>query len=499
MNMTHEEIQKQRERINKAHAYVLEKVSQQRTKLLGRLPFFGRLALKLRPKLAIPEWDNVHTAAVAQDGTLIVNAEFAATLSDAQLCFVIAHEVLHPAMLYFDRMQGRIPRLWNMAHDYAINLIIKQMADQNIEVLPDCLCDDKYRDWSAEEIYDDLLKDAVLVSFAQSQCPACGGSGQQGDEQQQGGGSGQGDEQSDDGDEQGQGSGGSGEGQDGQQGGSGGSGGGNPCPTCKGSGKGSGQGLGGRGKGNDPTKDPLQGDGRNDLADSEDGKKANNGDKGARNRLDTDWKISIVAAAQAHEKQKGRGSLPGGLQRLIDEITDPKVDWREKLARWVGENGKLEDYTFGRPSRRSESVGQYLPSLKKYGYASVCVMVDTSGSIGDKMLKEGLSEIQGVCEDLGIGVRAVVCDAAVHDDVEVEDAYELAEHLSGGGGSNFCPAFDKLQEEGYEGVVIAFTDGDIWVPQTKPENLKGVLWCIYEGCHAPTEVYGETVKIPREA
>jgi len=434
MNTT--EQQKERKRVEKAQKYVLERISQGRTKLLGRLPFFGRLALKLRPRLAT-EYDQVSTAAVSMDGTLVVNPDFCKGLSDPQLCFVVAHEVLHPAMLYFDRMQGRIPRLWNMAHDYAINLIIKHMADANIELISDCLCDEKYRDWSAEEIYDDLLKDSVLVTLAQS----CGdGTGQP-------------------------------------------SGGG---------------GMSGKGKGNDPTKDPLFGDSRPDLGDSEDGKKAAGGDKGARNRLNTDWKISIVAAAQAHEQQKGRGSLPGGLRRLIEEFTDPKVDWREQLSRWVGENGRKQDYTYSRPSRRSESVGQYLPSLKKYGFAPVTVMVDTSGSIGDRMLKEGLAEIQGVCEDLGIGVRAMIIDAALHEDCEVEDAYDLADKLAGGGGSNFIPAFDKLQEEGYDGVVIAFTDGDIAVPSVKPENLRGVLWCIYENCHSPTDAYGETIKIPRE-
>jgi predicted metal-dependent peptidase len=453
LTMNEKERQKEQKRLEKAHKYVLDRISQSRTKLLGRLPFFGRLALKLRPRLATP-YDGVDTAAVSLDGSMVVNPEFAKKLTDPQMCFVVAHEVMHPAMLYFDRMQGRIPRLWNMAHDYAINLIIKHMADVNIELLPDVLCDEKYRDWSAEEVYDDLLKDAVMVSFAQSQCGACNGTGK-----------------------------------DGQ---------GQPCQSCGGTGRGKGQGMGGRGQGNDPTKDPLNGDGREDLADSKDGKAAARGDRGAKNRLDIDWKISIVAAARAHEQQKGRGSLPGGLQRLIDEFTDPKVDWREQLSRWVGENGRKTDYTYSRPSRRSESVGQYMPSIKKYGYAPVTVMVDTSGSIGDRMLKEGLAEIQGVCEDLGIGVRAMIIDAALHEDVNVDDAYQLSEHLAGGGGSNFIPAFDKLQEEGYDGVVIAFTDGDICVPAVKPEHLRGILWCIYEGCHSPTEQYGETVKIPRE-
>lgn len=414
---------------------VLDRVSKQRTKLVARLPFFGHLALKLRPRVANPG-DDVNTAAVAGDGTLIINEKFCEKLTDQELAFVLAHEVMHPAMLYFDRMQGRIPRLWNMAHDHAINLIIKHMGDANIKLLPDILCDEKYKDWSAEEIYDDLLKDAVLVQIAQGDPDA-----------------------------------------------------------------GQGQGRGGKGKpqGQDPRNDPLFGDGRPDLADSPDGKKASEGDKGAQNRLNTDWKISIVAAAQRHERKHGRGSLPGGLQRLVDEFTDPKVDWREKLARWVGENGRRQDYTFGRPSRRSESVGQYLPSLKKYGVSDVTVMVDTSGSIGQDQLKEGLAEIQGVCEDLGIGVRAMVIDAALHDDVQVEDAYELAEKLSGGGGSDFRPGFDKLAEEGYEGVVICFTDGDIAVPHDKPESIRGVLWCIYEGCRVPTTVYGEVVEIPKEA
>jgi len=432
--MNDQERKRQQERLDKACAYVLQRVSTQRTVLLGRLPFFGRLALKLRPRLSRPH-EGVNTAAVSQDGTMIVCAEFAEKLTDPQLCFVVCHEVLHPAMLYFDRMQGRIPKLWNMAHDYAINLIIRHMQDSHIELLPDCLCDVKYNDWSAEEIYDDLLKDAVLVTFAQGGgCPQPGGGG----------------------------------------------------------------GMPGKGQGNDPTKDPLNGDGRNDLADSDDGKKANRGDKGAKNRLDTDWRISIVAASQAHEATKGRGSLPGSLRRLIEEITDPKVDWREQLGRWVGENGRLEDYTFSRPSRRSESCGQYMASSKEYGFAPVTVMVDTSGSIGDRMLKEGLSEINGVCEDLGIGVRAMIIDAALHADVECENVEEVIDNLSGGGGSNFIPAFDKLQEEGYDGVVIAFTDGDICVPHTKPENLRGVLWCIYEGCHSPTDAWGEEIKIPRE-
>ena len=50
--------------------------------------------------------------------------------------------------------------------------------------------------------------------------------------------------------------------------------------------------------------------------------------------------------------------------------------------------------------------------------------------------------------------------------------------IKGGGGSNFTPAFDLLEEEQFDGVVVAFTDGMIGVPDLKPPLIKDVLWCI---------------------
>lgn len=424
-------------------ARLLDRIGKARTKLMARLPFFGHLSLKLRPRLAKPEDPNIQTAAVGPDGTLVFNEAFCEKLTDPELCFVLAHEVMHPALLYFDRMQGRMPDLWNIAHDYAINLIIKAMVDPSLKLLDNIRLDDKYKDWSAEEIYDDLLKDTVLVNIVQKAKEDGSGDGGQQQQRQKGKGGGQpGDRYS-------------------------------------------------------IFNDPLFGDARDDLNDTEEGKRAARGDKGAQSSIHNDWKISIVAAAQKHEADKGRGSMPLGLVRMIDELVNPKINWLEKLSRWVGEHGKRIDYTYQRPSRRSESVGQYLPSMKKYGFADVTILMDTSGSISMDMLKQGVSEVQGVCEDLGIGVRCMVCDAAVHNDVRVEDAFELMANLSGGGGSDFRPAFDALIEEGYEGVVLAFTDGDIAVPADKPEQLKAVMWCIYEGTRVPAP-WGEVVEIPKE-
>ena len=373
---------------NPNHDALLKRISTVRTRLVARLPFFGYLALKLRPRIARPE-DSIQTAAVAPDGTLIFNEEFLSKMSDKELAFTVCHEVLHPAMLAFERMQGRLLDLWNIAHDHAINLIIDEMKDANIEVPRDALCDHQYKGWSAEEIYDDLLKDTKIVQIAKSrgqkriqkglikpgQDPAdgkCKDTGKQ--------------------------------------------------PGGKKPQKGQGQGREGQ---RDAANDRLGGDLRPDLGDTQDGQNAARGDRAAQDRLATEWKISIIAAADRVKNSPGRGTLPAGLVRLIAEITESRINWIERLSRWVGENGKKRDYTFARPSRRSESVGQYLPSMKKYGVCDVAVMVDTSGSISQHQLQEGVAEVHGVCEDLGIGVRVLVCDADVHQDVMVEDGHEL--------------------------------------------------------------------------
>jgi predicted metal-dependent peptidase len=71
---------------------------------------------------------------------------------------------------------------------------------------------------------------------------------------------------------------------------------------------------------------------------------------------------------------------------------------------------------------------------------------------------------------------------------------EIVPNLIGGGGSDFCPAFDRLQEEGNDSVVLAFTDGYIDVPKTQPPSLKGVLWVLTETSTRPAP-WGLAIKL----
>ena len=436
-------IEERREAPTDAQIYLTKKrVSRARTTVASFCRFFGHLILKTTPVVALPE-HSVDTAAVAPDGTTYFNAHFVATLTDAELCGLVIHETLHPALLCWKRQgdrsalvegeNGAIYTLWNVAHDLSFNPEILELATKCLSAgkiaLPKCAAlEPKYKGMSAEQIYSKELEEAKKRPSSK-----------------QGGGQGK------------------------------------TSPWGeKGKGKGK---VAGRVtcSGTGGTSNEIGDDLRDDLSRSEVGKKAAKGDKLAQQKLQNDWRISVVAAAIAHQKKHGRGHLPGGFQKLVNELQEAKVDWQDVLSQWIGEKGVNLDFTMRRPGRRSESCGVYMASYQKYGIDDVIVLWDTSGSMNGRE-KAILSEIQAICEDLDLVLRIICCDTRVTSDTrDVKEALDMIGEIKGGGGSDFTPAFDLLEEEQYEGVVVAFTDGIIGVPASMPPRIKNVLWCLEPG------------------
>lgn len=84
--------------------------------------------------------------------------------------FGFAHEVLHVAFENGLRLQKRDPWIWNLATDYANNLILKEAG---FTLLDGCLYNPDYKGMSADQIYDKLIKQARKIQ-------ASGGSGKPG-------------------------------------------------------------------------------------------------------------------------------------------------------------------------------------------------------------------------------------------------------------------------------------------------------------------------------
>jgi len=144
---------------------ILERLTKSRVNLMLDFPFFGVLALGLK----LEEDDSVGTAGT--DGKkLYYNTEFINSLTDAELNWVIIHEILHPVLGHIWRKGDRLHRAWNIACDFALHDVMMEYLEANpnkknkLSMPEGCLYSEEYKGMSAEEIYDtfDIKKISLL-------------------------------------------------------------------------------------------------------------------------------------------------------------------------------------------------------------------------------------------------------------------------------------------------------------------------------------------------
>jgi predicted metal-dependent peptidase len=171
-----------------------------------------------------------------------------------------------------------------------------------------------------------------------------------------------------------------------------------------------------------------------------------------------------VAIAQAAESAKHRGALPAGLDRLVQSVVNPKVDWRDVLREYVSACAR-NDYTWTPPNRRFIHQGLYLPSVRSEELGDVVLAVDTSGSIGQAELDRFAAEAQGIFESYSCAVDIVYHDSRVQsvEHWEPTDG-ELRLNPMGGGGTNHRPVFEHVRQSGAEPTVLVCLGGRCRVP-----------------------------------
>jgi predicted metal-dependent peptidase len=169
-------------------------------------------------------------------------------------------------------------------------------------------------------------------------------------------------------------------------------------------------------------------------------------------------KEAVLAAAQA----SGAGNLPGGVKRMIKDLVEPVMDWRELLQQQI-ESTVKSDFTWARPSRRSWHMDAVMPGMKPGEQIDVVIGIDTSGSITDKDLKVFLSEIKGIMEAYDeYKITVMGWDTEVHNVGEfTSDSIEDISNFEPGGGGGTDPhcVWNYLQENNIEPKkLIMFTD-----------------------------------------
>lgn len=196
-------------------------------------------------------------------------------------------------------------------------------------------------------------------------------------------------------------------------------------------------------------------------------------------------KAELRAEMQAQVRQaamvaKGAqaGTLPAGLQRLIDEILMPKVDWRAVLRRFIDES-MTRDFSWSNPNRRLLPMGIVTPGTVSCGVSHIVIAVDTSGSIDAEILKDFAAEVNGAYQEGAVDKLTVIyADAAVAHIEQFENGDELALHPAGGGGTAFSDTFEKIEEQFPDARATIYLT-DMYVSDFGQQPPMPVLWGVY--------------------
>jgi predicted metal-dependent peptidase len=227
-------------------------------------------------------------------------------------------------------------------------------------------------------------------------------------------------------------------------------------------------------------------DGEGD-GDDDEGNKDGEGNSKGRPKLTAEEKQAIKdeikeAMLAAAATVDGAGNLPAGVKRLIQELTEPKMNWRE-LLRMQLESTIKSDYTWMRASRKGWHMDAVMPGMKLDPMIDIAVMLDASGSISETMLKDFLSEIQGIMDSFpSYKIHVVTFDTkcynpAQYDSDNLDSMIDY--EVKGGGGTDFDCIFEYLKANEIEPKrLVVFTDGypfGSW----GDENYTDTVWILH--------------------
>ena len=179
-----------------------------------------------------------------------------------------------------------------------------------------------------------------------------------------------------------------------------------------------------------------------------------------RQKIRDEIKEAVLSAAAASD---GAGNLPAGVRRIIQDMTAPKMNWRE-LLRMQLESTIKSDYTWMRASRRGWHMDAVMPGQRPDELIDIAIGIDASGSIDERMLKDFLSETQGIMDQFqSFKIHIFTFDTNVYnpaqynsDNLDTICDYEV----KGGGGTDFDCIFNYLKQEQIEPKrLVVFTDG----------------------------------------
>lgn len=221
--------------------------------------------------------------------------------------------------------------------------------------------------------------------------------------------------------------------------------------------------------------------------------------QGLSDRLQNELKVLVRNAAKGI---KGRGTLPSGVEELIEKILKtPTVPWPHLLRTMCVRTRETKiSRGMSRPNRRMHGIPQILPfpGRDRDRKFTILFVLDTSGSMGEAELSLGLNELLNIVQtEEDVHLWVMYCDAALQMTYEVKSIDDINFKVAGRGGTDFNPPFIKCREMLQSGngvdLLIYCTDG--YAPEPEVDNRVPipVIWLISPQGVLPSPDYGHHI------
>lgn len=350
------------------------RIIKARIQLVLDNPFFGTIVLQTKLK----QTEKIETFAV--DGEhLLYNKSFAETLSDTDLQFILAHEVMHLILTHLTRRNEREIIKWNYAVDYAVNIIL----DKEFIIPKGALFNNKYKNMTAEQIYNILPE--------------------------------------------------------------------NPEPKTK------------------------------------QGKEYKNFDEHKDINKEIENKIKIQVS-KAYNIAKNQGKLSANIDIFINEILNPKLNWKSLLRQYVNNLAK-NDYNWRKPNKRFIHKNIYMPSLMSESLGDVVVIIDNSGSTQEYQ-QRFISECNGILQQYDVTLHLITVDTKVNSYNKYTKGDKIKKQYAGCGGTDIRAGFNHIKKKRITpNVIVCLTDGYTEMPR---KINTPTIWVLTEDRELP---FGQKVLI----
>lgn len=396
-------------------------------KLLIKYPTFGSVIANLEIK---PSED---IATAGTDGkVLLYNPKFLESLTEKQQIFLFAHEVCHVAFKHMFRREEKDKRLWNIATDAVINALLVQDKLEMIEGgvdIPEAI------NYDAEEMYNKLLEEKKKQE-QQNQQGNQGGQGEQETQEQQ---NSQGQQEETDV--------------------------GHDTHSLW-------------DKAIEERKKEQQNEAEKKEQEEKEKKEAEEKSKFAeqseretfkQNKIERTKRLQELSKKTAKEASHKVGD---GIQREQKKLSDigiatPLIDWRKLLRQAIRYD---EEYT--RKNARMRN-GYFRHRVEQIPMPEAEILLDTSGSVSEELLKNFLRECKNILDNSKVKVGCF--NTEFHGFTELKKPEDI-DNMSFpiGGGTNFNAAVGAYSRNAPNKII--FTDGDAPMPR---ETVRNVIWVVF--------------------